>query len=274
MIDAYRSSAARDWDAEFANMAFVPGADALPDRWATDAATYRERVAVEEVAYGDGPRERLDLIRPEGPPRGLAVFVHGGYWMKFDKSLWTHFAEGARVRSWAVALPSYPLAPEVRIRDITQAIGRAVARAVALADGPIRLAGHSAGGHLVARMICADTPLPAEVRERIGHTLSISGLHDLAPLRNAALNETLRLDEAEARAESAVVHDPLPGTRLTAWVGGGERPEFLRQSRLLALAWGGREADAACMVDGSHDHFSVIEGLRDPDSPITNAFVG
>src|SRR3546814_5563195 len=50
-------------------------------------------------------------------PAGLAVFVHGGYWMAFDKSSWSHLAAGAVARGWAVALPSYTLCPEARISD-------------------------------------------------------------------------------------------------------------------------------------------------------------
>jgi arylformamidase len=72
----------------------------------------------------------------------------------------------------------------------------------------------------------------ADLRTRLAHVLSISGLHDLRPLRATAMNDTLGIDAAEARAESPALLDPLPGTRLTAWVGAAERPEFLRPDLL------------------------------------------
>ena len=44
-------------------------------------------------------------------------------------------------------MPGYVLAPEVRIAAITAMVADAVAAAAAEVAGPIRLAGHSAGGH-------------------------------------------------------------------------------------------------------------------------------
>ncbi|MEP2531166.1 alpha/beta hydrolase [Shimia sp.] len=265
----------RDWDDAFANMAYIPGSEKLPEIWAQDGAVYRENATrIEEVAYGDHPREKLDLVWPDSVPKGLAVFVHGGFWVYLDKSHWSHYAEGARANGWAVCLPSYTLAPEARISDMTRQISTALTKAATIVSGEIRLAGHSAGGHLTSRMVCADTPLSSDVSNRITHTLSISGLHDLRPLLNTKLNEALNLNLDEATTESAVLQRPNGRPRVTAWVGGGERPEFIRQSQILATMWEGLDADISCQIDMQHDHFSVLEGLRDPDSPITQAFVG
>jgi acetyl esterase/lipase len=271
---------ARDWDDAFANMAHVENSHELPGFWSARAADYRARMQAGghrldlDIAYGTHPRETYDIVWPEGPARGLAIFVHGGYWMRLDKSFWTDFAEGARARGWAVCLPTYTLTPEARISDITAQIGRAIASAAARVAGPIRLSGHSAGGHLVTRMLCTDSPLEADVRARIVHTLSISGLHDLRPLLHTKMNDTLHLDLAEARAESAVLAEPGLAAPLTCWVGGGERPEFIRQARLMAEIWSGLDVPTTCRVDGDHNHFSVLEDLKDPAAAITAAFVG
>lgn len=271
-----RSKPTKDWDDAFANMAHVKNSGDLPAFWAARAAAYRDggaRVDV-DIPYGDHERERFDIVWPDGDPRGLAVFVHGGYWMRLNKSHWTDFAEGARARGWAVCLPSYTLAPEARISAMTTQIGQAITKAAGIIDGPIRLSGHSAGGHLVTRMICDDTPLDHVVSDRVTHTLSISGLHDLRPLLNTAMNDTLCLDAPEARTESAVLQVPNGNQALTCWVGGGERPEFIRQAKLMAQMWEGLDASTTCHIDGTHNHFTVIEGLKDPTSPITTAFVG
>ncbi|HAR29195.1 MAG TPA: alpha/beta hydrolase, partial [Bradyrhizobium sp.] len=111
---------------------------------------------------------------------------------------WTDLAEGARSHGWTVALPSYTLAPAARISDITAEIAGAIASAAAQVSGPIRLVGHSAGGHLVTRMLCDDSRLEPEVYDRIVATLSISGLHDLRPLLKTAMNGTLRMNMGEA----------------------------------------------------------------------------
>ncbi len=262
-----------DWDDAYANMAHVAGSEELPARWASDAAAYRASgVAVEEdIPYGPGDRQKLDIVWPDGTPKGLAVFVHGGYWMRLCKSDWTHYAEGARTAGWAVGLPGYTLAPAARIAGITQEILAAVSCAADRVRGPIRLAGHSAGGHLVTRLVCTGIDLPCI--DRIEHVLSISGLYDLRPLQRTRMNETLCLDLCEARDESPALLEPTHGARVTAWVGGDERPEFIRQTELLQIVWSGLDASISRVIDEGHHHFSVINELKDTQSPITRAFL-
>ena len=270
-------SAPRDWDDAYANAAHIPGADALPARWAATAGAYRAALGDRlqaDLPYGPGPRARFDLVWPNGAPRGLAVFVHGGYWLRFDRSTWTHLAEGARARGWAVALPSYPLAPDATLPQITAAVAEAITAAAARVAGPIRLAGHSAGGHLVVRMLCADSPLAPELRERLTGTVSISGLHDLRPLMRTAMAGPLALDLATARAESPALAEPCEGAVLAVWVGADERPEFLRQARLMALVWEGFDIRVALHEAPGQNHFTVIDPLRDPSAPLTEAWVG
>ncbi|MAW88338.1 MAG: alpha/beta hydrolase [Phyllobacteriaceae bacterium] len=263
-----------DWDDAYDNFGHIPEAAAYPPRWGERASAFRETLLAEnrarlDIAYGGEERERLDLFLPEVEPKGLSVFIHGGYWRAFDKSMWSHLAAGALARGWAVAMPSYTLAPQARISRITRQAGAAVTRAAAEIEGPVRLSGHSAGGHLAARMVCADSPLDADVRARIEHVVSISGVHDLRPLMRTKLNDLLRLDLAESRAESPALLEPLDGVSLTCWAGAAERPEFVRQNALLANVWAGLGADTECIaIEGEH-HFNVIDALADPDSELT-----
>lgn len=266
----------RDWDDAFANMAHIAGAETYPAFWAERAAAFRASPVQidQDIRYGDGERAMLDIVWPEGTPKGLAVFVHGGFWIRMDKSYWTDLAIGARTNGWAVAFPQYTLAPEARISEMTRQVATAIAAASKRVDGPIRLAGHSAGGHLVSRMVCADTPLPSEVLERVQHVLSISGLHDLRPLMWTAMNDLLKLDDDEATQESAALQRPHGRANVTAWVGGGERPEFIRQTQLLAMMWAGLDAQICEVIEGDHNHFTVLDSLKQPDSALTRAFVG
>jgi alpha-beta hydrolase superfamily lysophospholipase len=264
-----------DWDDAYLIMPHIPGAEAMPERWASDAAAFRATHPPRVLRYGDHPRRVVDVFLPDGEPCGLAVWVHGGYWKNFDRSDWSHFAAGARARGWAVALPGYVLTPEVRISRITADVTRAIALVAAEFAGPIRLSGHSAGGHLVARQVCDDTALPAAVLSRIERTLPISGIFDLRPLLRTENNrESFRLDEAEAMAESPALRRPVEKARVHAWVGADERPEFVRQNALLANVWTGLGADMQETVESGIHHLNVIDPLTDPGSPIVEAFVG
>lgn len=252
-----------DWDDAYANVPHIPGGADYPDLWARDAAAFRDT-----ARQGDG------IFLPEGEPRGLVVFVHGGYWMRFDPSFFSHLAAGPLARGWAVAMPGYTLAPEARIARMTRQVAKGIAAAAAAVAGPIVLAGHSAGGHLVARMVCSDTPLAKDLRPRIAGCVPISGLFDLRPLMLTDMNRTLRLDLAEARAESPALLEPARGVPVTAWVGADERPEFLRHTRLLANIWRGLAADVRCVEAEGRHHFDVIADLAVPDSDLTKAVVG
>jgi arylformamidase len=262
-----------DWNDAYANGPNIPGGERWPQAWVAPAQAYRDELqgkarATLDIAYGDRPRNRFDLFLPDGRPKGLVVFVHGGFWRALDKSFWSHLARGSVDSGYAVAMPSYTLCPAVRITDITHEVAAAIARAAAMVEGPVLLTGHSAGGHLVTRMISATSPLSESVSARIRNTVSISGVHDLRPLMKTAMNGDLRIDDAEAQTESPALLQPLPGARLTCWVGGAERPEFVRQNALLANIWIGLGAQTCAIEEPGRHHFNVIDGLADADHPL------
>lgn len=267
--------AVSDWDDAYENGRNIPGGSGYPAAWAEPSSTFRERATARlDLPYGEGARHRFDLFLPEGTPRGLFVFVHGGYWVALDKSWWSHLAAGPLARGWAVAMPSYDLCPEVSIEEITNQAGAAITAAAAEVDGPIVLSGHSAGGHLVTAMMCTDSPLPDDLRARLTHVLSISGLHDLRPLLRTARNDQLRMTPDSAAANSPALKQPLPGVALTTWVGGGERQEFLRQSALLSNIWHGLGCLTEDVAEPDRHHFNVIDGLADPHGAMLRTVLG
>jgi len=183
--------------------------------------------------------------------------------MAFDKSSWSHLAVGALRQGWAVAMPSYDLCPEVRIADITQQIAQAVARiATEVPEVPISLAGHSAGGHLVARML-DPALIPLAIGERLKVVVPISPLSDLLPLLRTSMNGKFKMDCDTAKAESPVEMRERYQTDVTVWVGAEERPAFLDQAQWLADAW---HADHV-IAFGKH-HFNVVDPLADPESDL------
>lgn len=268
----FRAGDFMDYDDAYSNAPYIEGAEAYPERWLNASKNWafvqgslgRRR---EGLPYGSSGRQRFELFLPEGDARGLMVFVHGGYWLKFDRSYWYHLSQGALARGWAVAMPSYDLCPEVRIAEITHQIASAIGVGAAMVDGPIALAGHSAGGHLVSRML-APGMLSRDVIARLQHVMPISPVSDLRPLMHTAMNEDFRLDEASAAAESPVLMAERHDVPVTVWVGADERPVFLDQARWLAEAWGARHV----VEDGKH-HFDVIDGLIDPESGMIKALL-
>jgi arylformamidase len=104
--------------------------------------------------------------------------------------------------------------------------------------------------------------------------LSVSGLFDLTPLVGISINQELKLDATEARRVSPLFWDLPPSARaLDAWVGGDESGEFLRTSRLIAEAWGGKGIAARYVPVAGANHFTVIDPLADPQSALTGRLV-
>ena len=269
--------ALRNWDDAYVNSAYIKDGPSFPARWTELAGKFREKTLADgraklDLPYGPRPRNRIDLFTPTGKVRGLAIFVHGGYWLAFDKSNWSHLANGALEQGFAVALPGYTLAPEVSVSEITRETGMAITHLASLIAGPIHLAGHSAGGHLVSRMACRNAPLSAEVKSRITKITSISGVHDLRPLTRTAMGSKLFRDEQEAAIESPCLLEPEQGINIACWVGADERPEFLRQNELLANIWAGFDVTTRSIVVPGRHHFDVIDDLTDAASRLTAEF--
>jgi len=259
-----------DLSRAYANADFIADAASYPPRWATEAATFRATLGARArtgLPYGRGARQVFDLFLPEGSARGLMVFIHGGYWLAFCPGDWSAFAQGALARGWAVAMPGYTLAPEARIGAMTREVEAAIGAAAGMVEGPMVVTGHSAGGHLSARMACAD--LAPAWTNRLRRVVPISPLADLRPLMRTGMNEKLHLDTAEAVAESPALLGRRDGPEVFVWVGAQERPAFLWQARLLSEAW-------HCpwhAATGRH-HFDVIDPLRDPESDLVELLLG
>ncbi|MCV2871772.1 alpha/beta hydrolase [Defluviimonas sp. WL0050] len=260
------------YDDAFANGKYIEGAEAYPPLWAEKAAQFRAALGARArlgLPYGTGERNWFDLFLPKGKPEGLLVFIHGGYWRAFSPRDFSHLAAGSTARGWACAMPAYTLAPNARISAITAEIAASLNVMAAEVAGPIVMTGHSAGGHLAARMVCRDIALHDAVAACLARSVPISPLTDLRPLIETAMNDDFRLTRAEAAAESPALLTRRSGVPVHVWVGGAERPAFLDQARRLGNAW-------ACPVtiDAGRHHFDVIEGLEAPDTPLMMALSG
>lgn len=245
-------------DRAYENGAHIPDGAGYPARWQAKAAAFRAQTGgLLDQPYGPGERQRFDLFQPQAP-RGLVVFLHGGYWIEGGRDYWSHLAAGAMARGWAVALPSYTLAPQARISQMTHEVAQAVKAARAQVPGPVVVTGHSAGGHLAARLGC--------VMGDLARVVPISPLADLGPIAGTSMNDLLHLDAAEVAAESPFAQKPKVPAHV--WVGAEERPAFLWQARLLSEAW-----DCPWTPEPGRHHFDIIEGLCDPASPLMDALI-
>ena len=91
-------------DEAYANAAFIANSEEIVQDWIAKAALFRKvslksGLAKLDISYGPSIRQKFDLFLPQKKPLGTVVFVHGGYWIDFDKSYWSHFASGVLARA-------------------------------------------------------------------------------------------------------------------------------------------------------------------------------
>lgn len=266
--------------------AAVPDHEAIFARWARESEAARGHLTAylrRDIDYGGGPRRTLDLFTAGGAlPRPVLVFFHGGYWQAMDKSSFSFVAPPFVAAGAAVVVVNYPLAPAEPLEDITRAARGAVrliwedAHILGLDRRRIVVAGHSAGGHLVAELLATNWPrlgsgMPADL---LRGGIAISGLFDLAPLIRTSLNAKLGLTERLARQSSPLFRDPAPGASLTLAVGGLESDAFHAQSLALAQRWAALGVNQTWITLPDRHHFSAMEALCAPDQALFHDALG
>ena len=267
----YRGMDRAQLDAAYNNGAAVKERDAIVADWAARSDRVRQAHPRHlDIAYGEAPRERLDLFLAADPKAPTLVFIHGGYWQMNAKDGFAFLAGGPLAHGINVALIGYTLAPEARLDRIVAETQRAVhwldEHLAEFGADPARLyvSGWSAGGHLTAMVMPLRT---------VRGGIAISGLFDLKPIRLNYLNEKLGLDIAEAERNSPLLHLPPMAGELVITYGTNELPELQRQSVEYAQAWVEQGLPGELLpVDGAN-HFTILEQLASPDGALTRALL-
>ena len=256
-------------DEAYANAVFIDNSEEIVADWIKKAECFRAKklmsgTAKIDIAYGLSNRQKFDIFLPTVKPLGTVIFVHGGYWIDFDKSYWSHFASGVLANGYRCIIPSYDLCPTVKISDITCQIKDLICYVLKNYDGMISLTGHSAGGHLVSRMVSVEkwnrSKLKSDFLKRLNHVVAISPIADLRPLLKTSMNNKLNLNYAAAKKESPVFHTKMT-VPFTIIVGENERPAFLSQANYLSQTW----SCSKLITKGKH-HFNVLDDLENERS--------
>ena len=112
------------------------------------------------LAYGELPRQKLDVYRPRSAksPRGVVVFIYGGSWQSGRRADYRFAAEALTSRGFVAVVPDYRLYPSVTfpafVEDAALAVRWVRDNAARYGGDPDRvyLMGHSAGAHTVAML--------------------------------------------------------------------------------------------------------------------------
>jgi arylformamidase len=259
------SQAARD--AAYDNNAAVSNSAALIAE--RNAASERMRPQLRshlDLPYGDRDRNKIDVYPGTDAHRPCLMFVHGGYWQRNSRELFAMLVAGVAAHGWSVAIPGYTLAPEVSLTEIVGEISQALDWVAANGgsygiSGPVILSGWSAGGHLTAMAL--DHP-------RVAAGLAISGVYELAPIRDTALNNALKLTEDEI-AKLSPLRLPVSHKQLDLAYGTNELPALVFDSIQLHDKRTKESAPGELLPIEGADHFTILNELRRPDGRLVAA---
>lgn len=268
----YRGMDRATLDASYNNSAAVTDSSEWLADWRVRSGASRALPDAQlDVPYGEQERARLDYFPCGVRGAPLFVFIHGGYWQRNAKEIFSFVSEGPRAQGIDVAVLGYTLAPAARLSDIVGEVQAALAFLGRHADRfgfepmQIYVGGWSAGGHLAA---------VASTWPNVRGALVISGIFDLEPIALSYINDPLRLDRDEIENYSPLYLLRPGAAPQILTVGGNELTELRRQSAAYAEAAGKLGLPVKLRVLPGHHHFSILDELSKPDGVLTDELRG
>lgn len=262
-----------------------------PRAWAVDveaqhalrgklSAAARARLKGEfDVAYGDTPRQALDIYHGGNGKAPIVVYLHGGYWRVGEKEKQAILAEPLVQAGFPVVMLGTDLCPAVSVDAIVAQVMKGIVWTHANAariggDGRrIYLYGHSAGAHLAAMALVEDWSrrgLPADLI--CGATL-VSGIYDVEPVLHISVNEQIRLTPDRVAALSPQrlpLQRPVP---LVFAAGGDEAPGWVALTHEYAAICRQAGCEVEVIIVPHEGHFSTIPMQADAGHPINQAML-
>lgn len=239
-----------------------------------NARAMAEGDRVADLSYGEHPRRRIDVWRPEGEgPHPAHLFFHGGYWRGGDKTNFAYLGAALAGQGITTAIANYELCPasdlDAVVASAKAAFGWFVQHIGEYGGDPARLtiSGHSAGAHLVASILSDPAAVLPAGTHLLGATL-VSGAFDPRPAVHAGVNAEIGLTPEVAARNNLEDRAPVLRCPMTVLVGGDEPQEWIDLSLRYADNLRRAGLDPSMGVVPQRHHFSILDDYRDPGSAI------
>src|SRR5262245_39440853 len=153
------------------------------------------------LAYGEGPRQRLDVYKPRHATKApILVFFYGGSWQRGSRDLYRFVGASLAAQGIVTVVPDYSIFPPARfpifVEDAARAVRFARDNATQWGADPSRLVlmGHSAGAYIAA-MLSFDAQWLRQVRLNsqtdLAGFIGLSGPYDFLPIKNHILRNNM-----------------------------------------------------------------------------------
>jgi arylformamidase len=231
------------------------------------------------VAYGQSPRELLDIYAADQPGGPVLVYIHGGYWRSGSKEDNCNLAPTFTQRGATVVLVEYDLCPQVTVsaivRQTRSAVGWVGKNIVRYSGNPSRLfvSGHSAGGHLTAMALAHDWAQDGLPKDLIKGAVVTSGVYDLEMVMKVSVQEQVRMTPEIAKQNSPLVNPPKVQCPLVVAVGGAEPKGWQKMSEDYFNCCKEHGIQCEYLIVPGANHYTMSAHLTNPNSPLTQAML-
>jgi arylformamidase len=253
---------------QYNNRLAVPDfADYIAD-WSQRSAIYRDKSkSYLNQSYGETEREILDIFPAQSASAPIHIFLHGGYWQALSKDSFSFIAEHINQKGECAIIVSYGLCPSVTVAEIIAQIQKATrwillnAAAFGGDTSQVQITGHSAGAHLLAKLVTTDWTKNGFLHLPFQRLNGLSGLYDLQPLVATSINQALQLTCQTSQLASPLLdslHHQSDLIELNLLVGDNESNEYKKQSAQLIAAWENEFKMQYETIQSAH-HFSILD---------------
>ena len=230
-----------------------------------------------DLAYGEDPKQKLDLYLPKGSLKDAPVFLflHGGGMREGDRAHYGYVGRPFVENGIIAVIASYRLMPKHTYPDQPNDTRDAVAwlyKNIASYGGNPRdlyVGGHSAGGHL-SGLVCANTDWLAErsiPKDVLRGCVPMSADHGLEAIKK----RTTYLPDASQHKEATPIlniNNPPPYFVVVA---GGDEERLIEPTKEFAQKLREAGSTAVVVFGEGMDHAEIVAALGDSDSKLFKA---
>lgn len=270
----YKHYTQNELDNQYNNRLHVPDFATYLHRWEElNKQVQNKYDVVKNITYGDLSRESLDVFSSSMPNSKTLVFIHGGYWQRFDKSDFHFIASAFNQYDVTTVFINYPLAPDAAMDEIVASCRKAMLwlhQNIASLNGDpdkLHVVGHSAGANL-ATMLMEKEWVKNNVADFIKGVCALSGIFNLEPVRLSNINAVLNMSKEMVLENSPVLLTPAGTCPLVLCVGEDETTEFKCQTMELYNKWKNKNNFISLLQLPNINHFSIVETLLNKHSPL------
>ena len=266
-------------DCQYNSRGTVPDVNVFLNAYSASTQAAKASLAwYQDLRYGAGADDCLDIYPAARPHAPVLVFLHGGDWRSLSKDDSGFAAPAFVAAGFTFVALDFSLVPRVNLLDMGAQVRRALVwvwhniATLGGDAGQLHIAGHSSGANLVGQLLMTDWAgtfgLPSDL---IKSAFFASGLGDLEPVRLSFRNANLQLTPEVVRQVSLLRQKPSVRCPLMVVVGANETDDYRLQSREVADFWKALGNEVQLHELKGRHHFDAVLEWADPASAVFKA---